>query len=215
MINRRNYLSLLAAGSAGITLDALSSTNCNTTNWGRVCVSEVDFERFAQEAFDTQHKTQWCWAASISMLFSYYGHRVDQERIVEEAYGGPFNWAGQGFTIARALNRVWIDDNGDRFRARLTAAYDANAGIHAITDAQIVSALHAEQPLLLGARSHAMVLTSIRYRSTSTGPQILSAGVFDPWPGNGGARGTFPDEITPRHRGGSLIFLANVKVISL
>ncbi len=215
MINRRDYLTLLAASSVATSFDAVGGTNCTTTSWGRICVSEVDFMHFAQEAFDTQHKTQWCWAACISMLFAYYGHSVHQERIVNEVYGGPFNWSGQGFTIARALNRIWVNDDGDRFRARLTAAYDAYAGINAITNQQIVSALHNEQPLILGARSHATVLTSIEYQPTRWGPQMRAAGVFDPWPGNGGARGTFPDEMIPLHRDGSMIFLARVSVTNL
>jgi hypothetical protein len=53
--------------------------------------------------------------------------------------------------------------------------------------------------------------TAIQYFATPYGPQIVSIGVFDPWPGTG-ARGLTPAEMMPAHMGGSLRFLATVRV---
>jgi hypothetical protein len=36
----------------------------------QVCISQIDFNTFAQTAFQTQDQSQWCWAASISMRIS-------------------------------------------------------------------------------------------------------------------------------------------------
>ena len=34
-----------------------------------------------------QEMNEWCWAACISMVFDFYGHPVDQKRIVQETWG--------------------------------------------------------------------------------------------------------------------------------
>src|SRR4051794_26288549 len=89
-------------------LAASASTTCVQTPAGPLCTAQVDFTRFAQTAFQTQQQTQWCWAASIAMVFSYYGHPVSQSRIVSEAYGGIVNVpALTGSVMAQALNRSW------------------------------------------------------------------------------------------------------------
>jgi hypothetical protein len=141
------------------------------------------------------------------MVFSCYGHPLSQRRIVTEAYGAPYNIpASSGFVIARALNRSWTDDNGQGFSSSLQAAFDVQAGVNAINSAVIVNALENGHPLIVGARGHAMVLTEAVYRPTPMGPNILSVGVFDPWPGRG-ARNLTPDEMIPAPLG-TLMFLA-------
>ena len=175
------------------------------------CTAQVSFPQFAAN-YDPQHQSQWCWAACISMVFRYYGHPVSQQRIVTEAYGAPFNIpAGAGFVIAQALNRPWIDDRGRPFQASLQAAFDAQAGVAAINNAMIVQALAGGHPLIVGARTHAMVVTAVSYIPTPMGPNITQVGVFDPFPGVG-ARGLAPDEMTPVQMGGSLLFLALTNV---
>ena len=37
----------------------------------------------------TQRNTEWCWAASIQMLFNYYGIDISQEQIVARSAGKP------------------------------------------------------------------------------------------------------------------------------
>jgi hypothetical protein len=160
-----------------------------------------------------QAMSEWCWAASISMLFSFYQHPVSQPRIVEDAYGGIANLpAMQGATIASKLNKTWTDDNGVVFHAQLTGAYDATAGILALSDQMIVRELDQNHPLIIGARTHAMVLTAVQYYVTPYGPSIAGAGVFDPWPGIG-TRALQPDELVRADLGGSLIFLATARVL--
>ncbi|WP_224372953.1 C39 family peptidase [Hyalangium versicolor] len=194
------------------SLQAEASTVCQQTPQGELCTSQVDFSRFAQQAYQNQYQSQWCWAASISMLYSYYIHPVRQDRIVSEVYGAPVNMPAQaGIVMARQLNRQWVDDLGNPFAAHLTGAYDADAGVLALTNQQIVSELDQDHPLVIGARGHAMVLTAIQYFRTSYGPNIVAGGVFDPWPGNG-ARGLATDELYPMHLGGSLRFVATVRV---
>jgi hypothetical protein len=173
-----------------------AKTTCNATPQGERCVSEVPIEKFAP-VYATQRMSQWCWAASISMIFRYYGHPVDQGRIVETAYGRRVNLpSGNGINMSVQMNRDWTDDNGKRFSARITSAYDAMAGFNNMTNGWIVDQLHAERPLVVGSGTHAMVATAVEYFKTPQGPFIINVGVFDPWPG-AGIRGLVGCDIVP------------------
>lgn len=145
------------------------------------------------------------------MVFGHYDHHVSQARIVAEAYGAPANIpALSGFVIAQALNRTWVDDRGDEFEASLEAVFDAQAGFSSIDNASIVDAIDDGDPIIVGARGHAVVMTSVSYVRTSVGPNVVQVGVFDPWPGRG-ARFLAPDEMVPAPMG-SLTFLAQASV---
>src|SRR5437879_2626146 len=75
-----------------------AKTRCNqVTPILRQCTSEADFSRFSQ-SYASQRMSQWCWAASVSMLFRYFGHPLSQEKIVMAQYGRVVNLpAGNGF----------------------------------------------------------------------------------------------------------------------
>jgi hypothetical protein len=174
--------------------------------FGEICRAELAFDAFLQQAYDTQHAEQWCWAACVAMVFAFHGHPVRQERIVAEAYGGTAR-GGARPSIAAQLDRDWIDDSGQRFRSRLRTLFDAYAGDSALDVSDIVAALRRGAPMILGARDHAVVLTAIDYAATPQGPEAAGGGVFDPWPGRG-PRDLAADEIVPLARGGSLGFIA-------
>lgn len=173
--------------------------------YGDVCRAELAFDAFLQQAYDTQHAEQWCWAACIAMVFAFHGHRVRQERIVAEAFGG--GTGGTPPSIAAQLDRVWVDDGGRRFRSRLRTLFDAYAGGSVLDLSAIVAALDRSEPMILGARDHAVVLAAIDYTTTVQGPVALGGGVFDPWPGRG-PRELSADELVPLSRGGGLGFIA-------
>src|SRR5437764_11638959 len=121
---------------------AIAKTTCEPTPQGIQCIAQVDFQNFQQTSFQQQKMSQWCWAASISMLFSYYGHPVSQEKIVQSLYGRIVNLpSGTGWNIASRLNRSWVDDNNQRFQSQLTAAYDYYAQVMTLDNAWIVNDL--------------------------------------------------------------------------
>ena len=212
-LSRRSFLGLFS--SAVLTTRLLADTRCQMVPGGEFCVSQVDFAQFAQDAFQPQQMPEWCWAACISMVFAFYGHAVSQARIVSEVYGAPVNMpAGYGITVARQLNRVWKDDNGSRFRSVLTAAYDADAGVDTLNNAMLISELDGDHPIVIGAGSHAMVLTMMQYAVTQFGPNVRRCGVFDPWPGKGARDLTVP-EMVPLRQGGAFRFAATVRVQDL
>ncbi|HEY0896638.1 MAG TPA: papain-like cysteine protease family protein, partial [Sphingobacteriaceae bacterium] len=47
-----------------------------------VGITARQFNYFAS----TQRNTEWCWAASIQMLFNYYGVDISQEQIVARSF---------------------------------------------------------------------------------------------------------------------------------
>ena len=215
--SRRNICSALATlGTIGVLSSpirsASASQNCWPGPYGNVCRSEVNFTTFAAQAYDDQDQSQWCWAACVSMIFGYYGYTVSQERIVEEVYGARVNLpAMTGSTISQMVHRDWIDDDGQEFSSEITGLYDAMAGRAMINNNMIINELASERPMIIGARTHAMVLTAIEYIQTYTGPNVTAAGVFDPWPGIG-APGLAPDELVPVHLNGSILYMVSMRV---
>jgi hypothetical protein len=209
MLRRTLVLGSLASGCFGLATAADAKNRCGPMN----CLAEVELSKFAAK-YQPQYQSEWCWAACISMLFSYYGHPVSQERIVKEAYGVPANIpAISGLVITSELNRTWRDDNDVEFDSSLSAAFDAQMGVAAIDNAIIVQALTDGHPLIMGAFGHATVVAAISYIPTLLGPNVTGVGVFDPWPGRG-ARQLTPAEMVPAPLGGALSFLALAEVKS-
>lgn len=211
MLSRRVVLGAGLGVAALAAERAVASDYCRPDyRFGQSCTASVDLPSL-YAAYEPQYQSQWCWAACISMVFDFYGHPLAQDTIVQTAYGGPVNLPAQNLTMSQALNRDWVDDNGASFSARLVAAYDPTAGVVAINDQTIAMSLATDHPLIIGAAGHAVVLTSIDYVPSPAGPQILGAGVFDPWPGRG-ARTLSLAELVPVHRGGALAYIAAINV---
>jgi hypothetical protein len=143
----------------------------------QACVAGI-----AQQEMDTveasQQQSQWCWAACIEMVFSYWGHPIAQEEIVRQTWGGIVNMPAQPNQIVAALNRSWMDNNGNPFRA--------NGDVFTATGATAAQDLAGGMPLIIGSMGHAMVLTAIAYnRAPNSQGQVTGAIVRDPWPGRG------------------------------
>jgi len=122
--------------------------------------------------------SQWCWAASIEMIFRFYGYVVPQADIVRIAWGSPVNMPGSLEQILRSLNLVWIDAYRRQFRVE-SLPYGPNP-MPAILD------LQRNWPLIIGTMHHAMVLTSLLYDVDNFDRvAVRAARVRDPWPGAG------------------------------
>lgn len=125
-----------------------------------------------------QLESQWCWAACIEMVFTYYGHPISQQRIVQETWGTVVNQPAQPMDIVRDLNRVWQDDNGRRF--------SVSGSVFGVNEQSAAQDLSNNAPLIVGTMGHAMVLTALRFARNNMGQhQTMVATVRDPWPGRG------------------------------
>jgi hypothetical protein len=157
----------------------------------------------------------WCWAASASMIFAAHGHPVDQMKIVARVFGAlECRGAGDALTIVQILNSPWIDDSGQQFQPRITAAYDPMNGVNDITNTFIINELINNRPVLYCNTHHAMVIVDFDYVMGPAGPTPQSVGVLDPFPTSQAYHPlTLPElfgiTMAP---GGQMTFLAAVEV---
>src|SRR5579875_142136 len=150
-----------------------------------------------------QHCPEWCWAASTSAMFKFFGHDVAQEDIVKAAYGQIACMpALRPIQIAQALSRKWTDSDGDDFRLRITAAYDPSSNLLAINNAIVVNEVASGRPLIYCNTHHCMVICSVDYRPTQMGPVIDGITVVDPWPYSPTIHALSAAEMRPIHLGG-------------
>lgn len=173
---RRNFLRVAGAASGALaTGSALAELNCSPFYPPGVqqCTAGIPSHIASLSAFQ-QNNTQWCWAACISMVFSYYGHPVSQARIVLETWGEILNMPGQPWDILANLNRPWVDDLGQAF-----SVYGDSLSANHVTAAQDLA---ANRPLIIGTMGHAMLLTAVTYMRNGWGQgYIIDARVRDPW----------------------------------
>lgn len=153
------------------------------------CTAFINSNTLNQEIFDKfQWQNEWCWAASISMIFQYYRHPLPQPEIVQQAYGGIVNLPGTPAAIMGSLNRQWTDTNG--------VAFSSSAQSIVVPAWRAAQDLAADHPLIIATLGHAMVLTAVTYWHDSAGRgQTIGAIVRDPWPANGVRRPLSPQEL--------------------
>jgi hypothetical protein len=203
-MNRRKF----AVAAIAVTCGQLLRAQCTPMG----CRAQISFPTVALAA-TLQNCPEWCWAAAISMVFKFFGFSVAQERIVIETYGQLVCWPAFQYEVVSAnLNRCWKDDLGRTFRAVLTAAYDAQAGVNAINNAIIINELQNRRPILYGNTHHAMVIVGASYAPGPAGPNILEVDVMDPWPPSQRIHPLSGPEMLPVHLGGQMAYLASIGV---
>lgn len=147
-----------------------------------VGIASDNFNYFAS----SQRNSNWCWAASLQMIFNYYGVDITQEQIVERSYGAdPYgnlpNWTGSFQVITANLNNWNMDNLGRQYMVAASLNWGAP------TPAYLIQELSQQRPVLIGYKSgpssgHAVVITACSYIQTPSGPYIQSIIVRDPWP---------------------------------
>jgi hypothetical protein len=221
-MNRRRFLEKSLAGLAAVQSACIFGPDppieCLTCpspepSPGGPQTARVNMDQLMQ-SISTQQCEQWCWAASISMIFGFYGHPIAQSQIVLETYGNLVCLpAGSSTTIGADLSRPWIDSRGVRFSSTVEAAYDYFNGFNTFAGNQsIIDALKANNPMLYCNRSHAMVLYSVSYMDGPYGPDIQRADVIDPWPYSQRSHALTTGELFRADLGGEMTFLAQVRV---
>lgn len=160
-----------------VPAEALTHTCVNDPVHGiQHCAAGIPNVPFILAAYDTQHQSEWCWAASAAMIFKYYNHPLSQQKIVAAVYGAPMNWPGTPPAIEDILNTTWTDNTGAPFTVSATDVSGSD-----ITPT--VTALDAGEPIYITNSHHAMVLTGIQYDMDAAGnAYVNSARVQDPWP---------------------------------
>lgn len=189
MRDRRTVLAGIAAiGFLALAArPATAALRCTPYDYRGIQLCEVGIDSRIRGVSARQRNSQWCWAACISAVFEYHGYAMAQERIVAETYGRIVNLPAHGPQIAAATSREWETDDGDSFSAECEVLWDSEFYVTR-PDAAVQAAreLAEDNPLIIGAGGHAMVLTAMTYARDVRGngqPQSLT--VRDPWPGRG------------------------------
>ena len=142
------------------------------------CVAKVDVSTIVARPPQSQQRSLWCWAASLSMIFTSQGHPISQSSIVLQNFGAFVNAPGGDFlTFESRLNRQYRDDNGNSFNSTATRIR---------TMEEAADALDSDIPLLYTTTHHATVQTELKYQQVPGGPKVIKGGkLWDPWPGKG------------------------------
>lgn len=167
---------------------AAAGESCNAPDAkGNVaCSAGLDEPRIRDIAI-TQDKSQWCWAASISMIFASHGFRLPQDAIVKDITGKLEDVnAPSGEAMTNALRRKWRSPQDQHEVAASARVGDIAANRYEISNAAIADELIGGRPLLIGTRGHAMVLVKASYERRTNGDVVITGGtVIDPLPGKG------------------------------
>lgn len=134
---------------------------------------------------------------------------------MERVYGGIVNMPADDRVLTEALNSNWTSDDGQRFHIR-ARVFSPQLGQAAVTNSTVVDDLSGEHPLINGSRGHATLVARVDYQQTQNVPRIFRVHVIDPWPGAAPppyyARFLAPDEMVPVQFGGSLRYLASIRI---
>jgi hypothetical protein len=139
-----------------------------------------------QQIQRTQEKSQWCWAASIAMIFAHHGVNISQEQVVRRRFPDLADRGVTGAEISGMLSHSWVDAGGHSYFPGSSVA-DADARRFGVSQATLVLELGEERPMIFGAEGHVMVLVQVDYERSGVdgGLRITGATVIDPAPGKG------------------------------
>lgn len=144
-------------------------------------------ERMVAAMSLTQERSNWCWAAALSMVAAGYGHAVAQATVAEHLWGAPRNLPINARDFAALLNRDWFDATGRRLAVRTEPAAMQPA-VEPGNLALMLASLGQGRPIVLAVRGHVVVLAALLYEPPAApggAPRILEATVLDPLPGEG------------------------------
>lgn len=183
--------------SGPITTKSLGggTSTCDTANETTHCIDFIDLKKFHGQSAQEQQASEWCWVAGISMIFAQGGYRVNQARIVKEAYGYIANVpSGTGERISKEIDRPWIDDDKKPFRSSIVGLWDSSAPngkgnvrtqLPDFTRLDITPEIGNGRPVLMGMRGHVVVIVGVDWYRDRFGMHFNSFTIWDPWPGKG------------------------------
>ncbi|WBY01779.1 papain-like cysteine protease family protein [Ramlibacter tataouinensis] len=174
-------MAALLAGWLSWGAPAAAATRCEPTAQAGVerCVSGLPAATLKAMA-QAQRASQWCWAASISMVLRAWGVDVPQEQIVRQHYGAAADLGVEGPVIDELLSRTWHDRLG-RSVSVSAGALPPSASRMTLAAPEIVDDLDNERPAVLVLPRHAVVLVQLEYERSASGEvTVLDAQVLDP-----------------------------------
>lgn len=154
---------LAAAAFALVAASAHAAPDCGPSGRAGVdrCVvglSTVTMTRMQQ----VQQASNWCWAASISMLLRRYGVEVPQRTIVQAHLGKMENVRITVDDMARLVDRRWTDAQGRSLVASVKPLPGWRMRLGVIAP-EVLEDLAQQKPVILAAERHALLLVQVVY----------------------------------------------------
>lgn len=126
-------------------------------------ISVAKVNDYFEYCFHSQYKDNWCWAACVQMVFSYYGIDISQSRIVRKVYDESYDITANKEDIVSSINGWHID--GRVVHAKYESYKNAKTLIDAIVHGTpIITGLDESRYV-----GHAYVLTHIFFSRDSKG----------------------------------------------
>jgi hypothetical protein len=146
----------------------------------------------------SQERSNWCWAAAISMALRQQGVTAGQANIVAGWLGKPLDLRLRNTDLTQVVGRRWLRDDG---RVVIGKGIVLGERRHLSDEGLTETLLHvlgADRPVLLSAHGHSTLLVAAFYveRPGTSGKEIVGGVVIDPAPG-GGPRFLREDEMKP------------------
>jgi len=122
----------------------------------------------------------WSWAVCMQMVFGFYGHPFSLVNLVKASYAGG-KLPKTPWTELNALSSMLVDDRGQHFGTVVEKL--------PVRASDAADYLAENQPLIIGAFGHPVLLTAMSYTGDRLGGMTLvEAQTLDPLPGKGGKR---------------------------
>lgn len=153
------------------------------------CVASLQVNPTEQSIQANVDRHSGSWDATASMLFDFYGYKVDPQSI---ANSGMENFQNvdpaETGNFSAALSASLTDNNGRTFSSKLTGYEELNH-IGDLNGTVFPSDLINNEPVILDAGGTASLLISLKYipisdTNQSVAKKILSATVIDPTSGS-------------------------------
>jgi hypothetical protein len=176
-VSRRSFLkyACFTGGTAFISANTTAAQFCPNFDFNgvKMCEAGINSHIADQTINSPQFRSQWCWAACISMIFDYYDHPVAQSRIVRRIFGSSMvDIPAMPHQILQALNISWEDDNGDRFYPEGAQIMTPDRNRNNILASQLLS---QDTPIIIGSLGHATVLTAMSWAEDVYGRYIINS----------------------------------------
>ncbi len=137
-----------------------------------------------EQYFVDQINSEWCWAASLQMVFNYNTISIRQDQIVQRTFGNLGNNPANDQIITGNLNNTNVDNNGKKY----VVSASFNPGFPPAN--VLISELNLQHPILIGYQSsfnsrHVVVITACSFSQNPNPylpPIIKTIIVRDPFP---------------------------------
>ena len=177
---------LLLAASLLVGANAYATTSCGPSTRAGMerCVAGLPATTL-MDMHQMQEASNWCWAASVSMLLRRYGVDVSQRAVVRAHLAKEDNVPIAIDVLSRLVDRRWQDAEGRAVVASVNPlpAWRLRLGVMA---PEVLHELVQQRPVLLAAEKHAVLLVQVVYDRPSGGSsnvdeiELVRAVVLDP-----------------------------------